>query len=116
MRSQASIGEFQQTLEELQRRSKEAGKERYLHGVCVVQVSDVRYENNTRFLCVYDTPLAGKPYHADIMGPLIAGDSKSQVKRNKYERYKKLIEVIESTLTAPDQFKNGALSPFARLG
>jgi hypothetical protein len=116
LRSNADTGEFEQTLAELRERSRVAGKERYLQAVCVFKVSSVRYEDNHRFLCVYDTPLVGKPNHADIMAPLVTAESRTQAKKLEKARYKKLIELIEEHLVEPSQFRDGALKGHSRAG
>jgi hypothetical protein len=114
LRDLASNDEFSLTIQELRARSASNGDERFFHGVLAFEAGKVRTVGGERFLCVYDTGMENKPYHADIMAPPVSGESKSQISRAQMARYRKLIEVIGPSLVPAERFRNGAFAEFAR--
>jgi hypothetical protein len=119
LRDSAANDEFEDTIIELRDRSKERGKERFFHGVCVFQAAEIRSEGTERFLCVYDTALPKRPHHADVFGPdlsAMASDkiSRSEHERQKRARIKKLIERIEGKFVSATAFRHGAFAKYFR--
>lgn len=113
LREGADDKEFENTLEELRPRWQNNSKS--LEGVMSFKVSAVRYFNETRLCCVYDTGKAHKPHHADLMAPAISGVvSNSELKRRRRQRLKLIVDQIGNNFEAPSSFRNGRLAHLAK--
>lgn len=117
LRGAAEDEEFRLTIDQLKTRSAAAGKQRFLHGVCIFPASTVRYDNDSRLLGVYDTALPDKPHHADMIAPdlhPITTLSKTQKEKENRRRYKRIIELIGATLVPARQFRGGQFATYGR--
>ncbi len=119
LRDSADDKEFESTCSSLQRRATDKGHVWFLHAICTIPVSELRYLEDKRFVCVYDTGLPDKPHHADIMGPDLKSVatrpmSNGEVERACRARIKILIEKCGAKLVAPRVFRDGAFSGYAR--
>jgi hypothetical protein len=119
LRDAASDEEFRITINELKARAEAQGAEWYFYGVCTFSASAIRYDEAKRFLCVYDTGLADKPNHADLMGPDLRAlatptISKGEHERRNRARIKRARDIIDSIFTGAARFRGGKFSEFAR--
>ena len=114
LREGASNNEFLLTIQALRARSAEKGDQRFFHGVLTFEAGTVRKIDGGRFLCIYDTGMADKPHHADLMAPPVSGASKSERKRAEMARYKSLIEAIGPSFVPAARFRGGVFSGYTR--
>lgn len=116
LREGASDQEFLITMGELVTRSKEKGRDRWCLGILRFSAEAVRYCASDRFLCVYDTGMEGKPYHADLMcAPLVPDNATSgQLKRARMELAREVLIAIGRDLVGPLEFRAGILASYAR--
>lgn len=116
LREAAADNEFENTMAELVSRSKERGKHRWCLGVLRFPVHAVRYCASDRFLCVYDTGMEHKPFHADLMcGPLVPdGATGGQLKRARMELAREVITALGREIVGPSDFRSGLLMRFSK--
>jgi hypothetical protein len=119
LRDQADNDEFEMTIQELNERARASGGERFFHGVCAFAAGSIRHDESARFLCVYDTGLAMKPNHADIVGPdhkAMAEDliSKGEQERRNRARIKKLIDRVRDSFVPAKTFRGGVFISHSR--
>lgn len=110
LRDGAADDEFELTIHELKESSRLKGRERYFHGVKHFAADAVRFgAENSRFMCVYDTPLPGKPHHVDIMAPSLELSNK-EIERRK----KELITRMGSLTMVCREFRDGRFTHLGR--
>lgn len=109
LRQGAKNTEFEQTVQEL--RPRWQTNKKALEGVMTFPVSVVRYREEQRLCCVYDTALPGKPHHADLMMPALGGElSRTQRDRLQKARIKALVDQIGTNFEPIEQFRAGSLA------
>jgi hypothetical protein len=113
LRENATTEEFVRTLDELT--STWAKNVRSFIGVTSFQCAGVRFGNEGRLCCVFDTGLPSKPHHADIVGPMITGESKSAAERLRKTHVKRVVDAIGQSFEAAAAFRAGALAHFAEV-
>jgi hypothetical protein len=112
LRECADNSEFVSSLQELLPRWQT--KEKTLEGVMTFRASQVRFDDEgERLCCVYDTGMAHKPAHADLMAPSISNDtavSNTQINKLKRARIKKIVDRIGNQFELASQFRDGYLT------
>jgi hypothetical protein len=119
LRDTASSQEFEDTIQELKNRSKASGRERFFYGICSIPTAEIRFDGESRFLCVYDTAFPTKPNHADIIGPDLKAMADSEISRPEQERrnrvrIKRFIDKIGDCFVSANAFRNGEFVSHAR--
>ena len=108
LRDSADNREFELTFLEMKTRSDSKGKEQFFHGVCVFSAKSIRYDNDSRFLGVYDTALPDRRHHADVAAPPVDG------RKDKEKRLKRIIDKIGPGLVRVTEFRDGLFSKHSR--
>nr|WP_278437084.1 hypothetical protein [Brucella anthropi] len=106
LRNSAADSEFHQTIEELQANWIPKGKK--VHGIITFKAASVRYNEDQRLFCVYDTGLPGKPLHADIMAPTLKDEPGLSSKALKERALRVLIERMGKVFTPASEIRGGA--------
>src|SRR3954451_2251268 len=116
LRDGADDTEFALTIRQLKANAEAKGKEWFLYGVCSFRADAVRFENDGRLACVYDTALPDKQHHADVMGPALQAASKSELERLRRSRIKRVVEKIGTAFVPAARFRGGRFRQHARGG
>jgi hypothetical protein len=117
LRDDAHDAEFLETLTELQQHSAGKGAERYAHGVLSFSAATVRYVQDRRFMCVYDTALPHKPHHVDIMAAAEpSGSTRGEKEWARRALIKEFIDKVGNAFVSAAEFRAGILLPYARPG
>ncbi|RWP38542.1 MAG: hypothetical protein EOR04_26040 [Mesorhizobium sp.] len=113
LREAAGDDEFVLTVRQMTENSE---AERRLHGVAQFIAATVRYHDGQRLVGVYDTPLKGKPHHADLIAPIIARNveigppvSKGRRETLRKKRLRCLNEKLGMVVLA-SEFRSGLLA------
>ena len=113
LRERAADEEFLLTLDQLKELWSKSGRE--LHGVMTFLTSEVRYEEDARLCCVYDTAETGKPSHAELMAPDMRVQfpdlTKGEIKHKKHARIKRIVDKIGTQFEPATTFREGRLIP-----
>ena len=116
LRDSAQDIEFETTVAELRPRWQD--KNRSLEGIMSFKASTVRYLDEKRLCCVYDTGMPEKPNHADLMAPslekLFPSSSKTELKKRQRARLKQIIDQIGNGFTEVTEFRDGRLAHLAK--
>lgn len=111
LRALAIDDEFELTVSQLRARWSQTGRK--LHGIMTFAAGSVRYDNEDRLCCVYDTAEEDKPGHAELMAIDIShkmtGLTKSQIKQMREARIKKIVDRIGSNFESVATFRSGNL-------
>ncbi|WLF95716.1 hypothetical protein Q5698_08535 [Brucella intermedia] len=107
LRQAAADDEFCLTVEELQQ--SWIPKNKSVHGMLTFKAASVRYKDDQRLCCVYDTSLDNKPHHADMMAPKLKETPGVSLKVVKQRVVKAIIDGIGSDFIPAVEIRDGAL-------
>ncbi|WP_340583871.1 hypothetical protein [Brucella pseudintermedia] len=108
LREAASDDEFRLTVTELQQNW--IPKNKRVHGMLTFRAMAVRYQDDHRLCCVYDTSLDNKPNHADMMAPKIKDVPGTPLRIVKERIVKALIDKMGNDFTPAADIRGGILN------